>query len=54
MVNVVEPDSNPKCEISLRLFVQFALKALPLEAVYLIQNFNNALYGDVLSNKFLL
>ena len=49
--HVVEPDSNPKCEHHLDyLYKLFENSAT--EAVYLIQNFNNALYGDVLSNKF--
>ena len=47
--HVVEPDSNPKCEHHLDyLYELFENSAT--EAVYLIQNFNNALYGDVLSN----
>ncbi len=49
--HVVEPDSNPRCEHHLDyLYELFENSAT--EAVYLIQNFNNALYGDVLSNKF--
>ena len=41
------PDSNPKCEHHLDyLYELFENSAT--EAVYLIQNFNNALYGDVL------